>query len=75
MSVLELVPSLIRDECRTCEDREVSEHLSLLIAESWSLDPENRQDSLELVEYDTCECLSIDIVCDDDEFARSTLGE
>ena len=68
MSVLELVPSLICDECRTREDREVSEHLSLLIAETWSLDPEDSEDSLELVEYDSRESLSIDIVRDDDEF-------
>ncbi len=69
MSVLELVPSLICDECRTCEDREVSEHLPLLIAESWSLDPEDSENSLEFVQYYPRESLTIDIVRDDDEFA------
>ena len=75
MSVLELVPSLIRDECRTREDREVSEHFPLFITESWSLDPENRQNSLDLVEYNTRKSLTIDIICDDDELARPALSE
>ncbi len=69
MSVRELISSLIRNECGTREDGEISEHIPFFITESWSLDPENYQNSLELVQYDARESLTIDIVCDDDEFA------
>ena len=75
MSILELVSCLIRDECCTCEDGEITEYFFFLVTESWSLDTENSKDSLELVEDDTCECLSIDVICDDDEFSPPTLSE
>lgn len=75
MSILELVPSLIRDECRTREDGEISEHLTLFITKSWSLDPEDSENSLEFVQDNTRESLTIDIVCDDDELTRSTTRE
>ena len=75
MGVLELVSRLIRDERRTREDSEISEYLTLLIAKSWGLDPENREYSLQLVQNNARESLTIDIIRDDDELARSTLGK
>ena len=73
--IFELVACLIRDECRTREDGEILEDIFFAISKTRSLDTEDREDSFEFIEYDTCERFSIDIVSDDDEFSTSALSE
>lgn len=73
--IFELVSCLIRDESCTCEYGEIFEHFFFLVTKTRSLDAEDGEDSFELVEDDSCECLSIDIICDDDEFTLATLSK
>lgn len=69
--ILELVARLIGDESCSCEDSEILEYFFLPIAKSWSLDPEDSENSLEFVENNPRQCLSIDIISDDDEFTTT----
>lgn len=73
--ILELVARLIGDERRTREDGEISEYFFLPIAKSWSLDSEDSENSLEFVENNPRQCLSIYIISDDDEFTTTRLSE
>ena len=73
--VLELVPCLFSDESGTCEDREILEYIFFPISKSWSLDPEDSEDSFEFIQDDTCESLSVDIISDDDELTTTRLCE
>lgn len=69
--IFELVPELIRYECRTGEDSEVFEHFFFTVAKTRSLNPENSEDSFEFIQDDTSERLSIDIIGDDDELTAT----
>ena len=75
MSILELVSRLICYECCTCEDGEIAEHFFFLVTESWSLDTEDSEDSLELIEYYTRKSLAVDIIGYDDELSLAALCE
>ena len=75
MCILKFVSSLISDECCTCEYCEISEYFFFLISESWSLDSKNGENSLQFVENDSCQSLSINIISDDDELAFTTLSQ
>lgn len=69
--IFELVSRLISDESSPCEDREIFEYFFFPISESWSLDPEDGEDSFEFIQNNPSERLSIDIVSDDDEFTTT----
>ena len=75
MSIFEFVTSLVRDESCTREDSKISEHFFFLVTKTWGLDSENGENSLELIEDDSCEGLSINIISYDDEFTLATLCE
>ena len=69
--IFELVSCLIGDKRSTREDREILEHFFFTITKTRSLDTEDGEDSLEFIQDDPCQRLSVDIISDDDKFSTS----
>ena len=67
--VLELKTEVRGDHCAACEGSDILEHILASVAEARCLDSNTCEGAAELVEYESCERLTLNVLGDDKELS------